>query len=287
MNVSYRLACVPFVVFACASLASAQRSPPAFKAYEKALRDRGYYPVLPMSTVYKPGYIYKLDSGMGNISSATTVCENAFEGSPVTSNEAIPTGAKTTDKSFKLALGALPALVGDAVNASLGIDWAKVKKVELALDGIVRYSVSNEITQDPSTAQFITRKFSPLCEARLRRLKVKTNGDLVQPLYVVVHSYTANKLQYKLEGLGSFAFNLGAEATSQFTAKTGWNAKKTDNQTLSIENAKGSADPYYFAAFIRKISRLTEIETVSPGQKDWNVKLSAPTTKELTAIPSA
>lgn len=272
--------------------AEAQSIPKDYKEYAKSLKDKGYAAVLPASTAYRPGYVYELIKGADGIVSANRVCRLAFEGRPSFESEAPPAGAKVSDKSFSLTLAFVPPEVAKSVSADFGINWSKVTKSDLALDVVTKWTAPDLKQYDAATGKVITRKIRPECEERLRDLDVKVGGKLKSPLFLVLNAYAVDKLSYKFEAAGSFGINLGGQATSSLKAKTGWTAKKTNNQSLVLANAaspKLDADGYpqvtYFAALVMRIDRLSEFYTRSPGQKDWDITLATPAQNELDFVP--
>ncbi|OYU76419.1 MAG: hypothetical protein CFE32_10300, partial [Alphaproteobacteria bacterium PA3] len=195
------------------AVSSAQTVPSGLRDFARAIKSSaGVTPVLPLSTQYQPGFIYREVSANGSIV-RRIVCEVAFRQPPIENALAIPTTHTFRDSGFNVGLGFVPPSTAADAKAKLGVALGSVRNVELTFSGVKAFEVPPFFTSNPTDGQPVETTLTSACAKSLDKLEVvgpKHNRRFRERVFIVTKALSASTLSYSLDKTGTAGVDLTA-----------------------------------------------------------------------------
>ena len=263
--------------------ALAQSAPATYKAYQQALLSHGLAPLVPASSAFAPGYIYKLTKDANGRSFVKTVCSQAFLTKPTQSNIALPNTQKATDLSLNFGLKFLPPALASKIQAALGSNFSQVRSVDLSLEGLRVQEVAEANSLSP-TGAVVKRKMNPACGANLED-QATSEGKFVDATFMVVRATDAASFSYRMKEATAGGVALKASFETTLSGEAGWKFKRNNAQTF-VASRDPTAPPIYIAADIIRLDNAARAGTVS-SVYNADLRTSKATDEERAVLADA
>ena len=272
MQVSSSFACCGAAVALAAAMSlAAQPVAPAYAAYQKALADHGLTAVLPASTDFAPGYVYKLLRNASGKVFISTVCSNLFLSPSREIDIGLPDSQQFSDNNWSAGLNFLPGILPDLIKAKLGVEASRVRTLDMRFLGMQSYEVAEANQFDATTRKVVQRQVNPACQATLAQQKLSPDGSYATHVFIVLRATKSDGFSYTLKTSGGAGANVTAGMAAQLDANVGWKLTRTGNQTFKIERAEGRP-PIYLAADVVQLVSSTRTSNVTGGDADLTIK---------------
>jgi len=269
------------VVGAAPGAVSAQPAPAAYATYRQALADHGLSPLVPASSAFAPGYIYKLTKDANNRLFIQTVCAQAFLARPLVSGIALPRTQKATDLSLSLGLKFLPPVLASKINAALGGTVTQVRSIDLSLEGLRVQEVPEANTLNAAGA-VVKRKINPACGANLEGLATR-DGKFVDATFMVIRATDAAAFSYNLKETTGGKVDLKGNFETALSGEAGWRFNRNNGQTFVATRAPGAA-PIYIAADIVRLENAARVGNIGAA---YNANLEVGKASDADLSPLA
>lgn len=225
---------------------------PNFPQYRASIKQLGLTPLIPASTSFQPGYIYRLRrNDAGNVFQQS-VCKQAFTVPAVTSTISFPDETVARETGFDLSLKFLPAALANKVKAALGVNVSKISNVSISIPRATQFEVAQMVSLDPKTGAKVRRTLTADCAEILQNLPRNPDGGFRVPLYMVISSVSPDAMKFTFDQTSGGALSIDADAAASFTVGTGMKMENKTNQSFVLART-GSAPRQFIAANIIRL----------------------------------
>ncbi len=282
MSLRRAFAIVGVVCILAVTNASAQNVPARYRAYNDTMRAHGMAALIPASSDFNAGYVYRLVPGEnGARATVRTVCSNAFLTPPREVETRLPNTHRFTNDGITASLDIAP--IDSVVSASLGAQFANARTVDMTFGEMRDFEIAELNQFDTTTGATIPRRINPACLETLRTLR--RSGDRFRDrVFLVLRSTSPQSFTYTLAGESDNSINLSANLEGQGAGRAGWTFRRVNNQTFSVVRDSQSQEPEIFvAAQIMRLTRTSQLTTVSEDAP-VDLGLDPPEASDLEAI---
>jgi hypothetical protein len=276
------LGVVALFVFPSYATGQQQGSAVDYKEYAAAIRGTGFTPLVPASTKFVPGYVYRLVKNNQGKPFPQTVCARLFDTESVASSQALPSLKRVRGGSLKFSLSFLPDFLAKAVEAAFGIDTSKSTTTEMSFEDIITSEIPQANVIDTETSTVVPRTVNRLCLANLKMLSSRKDKSFVQPVFIVIRSSEAKVLQFVLDKDNKTSISASASAAKIASSTFGWASNGSGKQSLKLEKSSDK-NPFYFAADVVKLTSIARLPQIS-SEVRATLSVNTPTAAEKQAL---
>ena len=253
-----------------------------YKEYAAAIRGAGFTPLVPASTKFVPGYVYRLVKNNQGKPFPQTVCARLFDTQSVASSQVLPSLKRVRGGSLKFSLNFLPDFLAKAVEAAFGLDASKSTTTEMSFEDILTSEIPQANVIDTETNTVVPRSVNKLCLANLRILPSKKDKSFIQPVFIVIRSSEAKAIQFSLDKDNKTSISASAGAAKIASSTFGWTSNGSGKQSLKLERSTDK-NPFYFAADVVKLTSIDRLPQIG-SEVRAKLTVNTPTEAEKRAL---
>jgi hypothetical protein len=264
------------------AISMAQGTPSDFKAFRAALKANGLSAVIPPSSDYKPGFVFRFDRNADGQWFPRRICSQLFVTAPITSNITFPQTHRFSDSDISLGLKLLPGGVSEKLSAGFSADFQRAKTVDLKFDRITRLEVPEANSLDPQSSAVVERVVNPACVSNLSIQPVDKKGRFKSKLYIVVRSVSAKGFEFTFDRDGTSGFSLSGALEGVVSGNAGWKVHKTTKQSFRLDS-DANIPPIFIASDTVGLESISQSYKISGGKT--RVKLELKHFNDVSANP--
>lgn len=263
------IACIVLGWLCASSVAALSQPATNFKDYRKSIQKLGLTPLIPASTSFEPGYIYRLQRNIDGNVFQKSVCRQAFTAPPVSSTLSFPDETVAREKGFDLSLKFLPPVLGDKIKAALGVNLNQISNVSISIPKATQLEIAQPVALDPRTGKKVWRTLTADCAEILQSRPRNADGTFRIPIYMVISAVSPETMKFVLNQKSGAKLSLDADAADTIAAGTGMKLSGQTDQSFVL--ARADKAPRQFVA-----ANIVRLETADP-----NTEVSSTPTYEL------
>lgn len=267
-----------------AALAHAQSGPDAYRTYKAEMARHGMAALIPATSDFGPGYVYRWVRTQGSRQTTRTVCENAFLTEPREITTRLPNTHRFTENAFSASLDVAPGALADNLKAALGGEAGRVRTVDMKFGELKDFEVAEANAFDAQTETVVERRINPACALTLRSLPLR-DGKFRDKVFLVLRATAPTSFEYTLAGEANAGIKIAADVESVATGRAGWRMKRVNDQSFQIvrDPAVPEAERLHIAAQIVQLTNAEEITQVS-GPVRGRMAIKPPTPQDLANL---
>lgn len=246
------------VLVAIAATAATCQPASSFSDYRKSIRKLGLTPLIPASTNFAPGYIYRLQRNIDGNIFQKSVCGQAFTAPPTASTISFPDEAVAQEQGFDLSLNFLPPILAGKIKAALGVNLDRISNVAISIPKATQLEIAQPVSLDPKTGAKVRRSLTADCGEILKALPRNADGSFRVPLYMVISAVSPDTMKFVLDQSRGAKLKFDADAAGTLSAGTGLRLANRTNQSFVLERS-GNVPRQFIAA------NIVRLETADPN----------------------
>lgn len=244
---------------ACLASTSTLAQPaPNFPQYRASIKQLGLTPLIPASTSFQPGYIYRLQRNTEGNVFQKSVCKQAFAAPAVSSTISFPDETIAREKGFDLSLKFLPPALASKIKAALGGNVSQISNVSISIPKATQYEIAQSVSLDPKSGAKVRRTLSADCAEILQNQPRNADGSFRIPLYMVISAVSPDTMKFAFDQSSGGKLSLDADAAGTIAAGTGMKLESKTNQSFVL--ARTGTAPRQFVA-----ANIVRLETADPN----------------------
>lgn len=251
--------------------AALAQTPANFPEYRNSLKKLGLTPLIPASTSFEPGYIFRLRQNTDGAVFQQSVCKQAFKAPAAVSTLSFPDETVAREKGFDLSLKFLPPVLADKIKAALGLNLKQISNVSINIPKATQLEVAQRVALDPKTGAKVRRELAGDCAEILQALPRNGDGSFRIPLYMVISAVSPDTMKFTFDQSRGGKLALDADAAGTIAAGTGMKLENKTNQSFVLART-GTAPRQFIAANIVKLETAdpnTEVSSTPYYDLDW------------------